>query len=167
VTPAEKGPTTLTAALSEFTRPLLIGLSLGLSFDPVTALLGSAGAAAVGALSARRGRRGVLWLVVAVAAWVMGDGVAIAAQAGAVVRGTAPLLGAAAPGWASWLLLAVWAVTGLAVGYLIPAAVGIAVGRRVTFGTGWLAAAAVAIMVCGAFVAISGPLASTLRVVAG
>jgi hypothetical protein len=151
---------------SELTRALLVGVSLGVSFNPVTALLGSAGAAAVGALGVRRGERTPWWIAVAVAAWVLGDGVAIAAQAAALAGGAAPLLGVAAPAWASWTLVASWAASGLALGYLVPAALGLAVGRRVTFGTGWLAAAAVAGTLCLAFVAISGPLTEALRLLA-
>jgi hypothetical protein len=147
-------------------RALLVGVSLGVAFNPVTALVGSAGAAAVGALGARRGGRAPWWTLIALAAWVVGDGVAIAARAGAISRGSASLLGTGAPVWASWLLVAAWALTGLAVGYLIPAALGVEVGRRVTFGTGWLAAAAVAGTVCLAFVALSGPLSEAIRALA-
>jgi hypothetical protein len=150
-------------AVSTATRAVLVGLSLGVSFDPVTALAGSVGAAAVGAWSARRGGRAPWWIAIAVAAWVIGDAVGIAAQAGAVARGASPLLGAAAPTWAGALLIVVWAASGLALGYLVPAALGVEVGRRVTFGTGWLAAAAVAATVCLAFAAIAGPLAEALR----
>jgi len=38
-----------------------------------------------------------------------------------------------------------WAVVGLFVGYVLPMLAGVYVGRRVTHGTGWLAAGSIAV----------------------
>jgi hypothetical protein len=150
---------------SEFSRVLLVGLSFGVSFNVVTALVGSTAAAAVGAFEARRGVRMPWWIAVAVAAWLIGEGPDIAARAGSVVAGRGILL-PNTPGWAGWVLLVSWAVSGLIVGYLAPAGLGVAVGRRVTFGTGWLAAVAVAGTVCLAFSAMSAQVTQMLRLLA-
>ena len=134
-------------AITQAVRAIVAGLSLGVAVNPVTAVVGCAGAAAVGALAARRGGRARWWLLIAVAAWVIGDAPGIALQTSALARGAFRVLGAAPP-WSGWLFLSAWALCGLLVFYLLPAAAGVAVGRRVTWGTGWLAAAAVAGTLC-------------------
>jgi hypothetical protein len=54
------------------------------------------------------------------------------------------------------VLIAVWAAGTLAIGYVVPTFVGAAVGRRVTHGTGWLAAAAIAAALALAISTIGG-----------
>jgi hypothetical protein len=140
------------------------GATLGLSFNPLAAVAGSVVAAVVGTLVARRDGHAspVWWVVIAALAWLVGDGLAVAGAAAALLRTGNGLLGNAAPAWAAWLLLTVWAAVGLGVGYLLPAGTGVAVGRRVHFGTGWLAAGAVALAAALAVVVIAETAASLL-----
>ena len=148
-------------------RALLAGLSLGMRFNPLAAMVGSCVAAVVGAVTGRRGGSSVWWILVAAAAWALGDGVAVAARVSSIASGAPSLLGAGAAQWASWLLVATWAVSGFGVGYALPAGLGAAVGRRVTFGTGWLAAGAIALTVCFAIVQLADPLAAFLAHLVG
>ena len=128
----------------------LAGLRFAAAFNPVVALAGSMGAAVVGTMGARRGWRAPWWLAVAALAWLVGDGTGVWAGVAAIGRsGRLP-----GGGPALWVFAAAWVLGGLALGYVIPAWVGIEVGRRVVFGTGWLAAAAVAATLCLAFLAI-------------
>jgi hypothetical protein len=151
-----------TPVLATLTRVLAGGVTLGLSFNPLAAVAGSMLAAVVGTVVARRDGNPFWWVGVAVAAWLAGDGIVVAGAAATLLRtGTGPL-GAAAPAWAAWLLLMVWAAAGLAVGYLLPAGAGIAVGRRVHFGTGWLAAGAVALGAALSVVVIAEAAAAAL-----
>ena len=120
------------------------GVRLGLQFNPVFAVIGAAIAAALlGYKRASRERRfpAVAALVVT---WLAGDGLRVLARG----RDSFDGIGAFAhlqPAWGTLLLLALWAVVGFAVGYVVPAWAGITVGRRVTHGTGWLAAIAIAV----------------------
>ena len=148
-------------------RAVFAGLALGMRFNPLTAMIGSAFAAVAFAVAGRRGGRIPWWVLVAAAAWAVGDGVAVAARASAIAAHAPSLLGAGVPQAASWLMLAAWAATGLVVGYLLPAAVGGEVGKRVTFGTGWLAAAAIALTVCFAFIQLAEPAAVLFARLAG
>ena len=149
-------------ALSEAFRTLLAGLALGLAFNPVTAVVGSAAAAVLGTVLSRRGGRSAWWLAVAVGAWAVGDGAGVFVQASALARGVSRLLGTAPPVWASVLFVGAWVLGGLAFGYLVPAGFGVAVGRRVTFGTGRRAAAAVAVTLCLAILAAVPTVAGAL-----
>lgn len=113
------------------------GLMLGIQFNPVASVAGAALAA--GLAAARR-----MWAAVFAlcAAWILGDGSRLFVSAsGALAEGGAD---------GQWVFLALWALTGLALGYALPAWAGAYVGRRVTHGTGWLAAAAVAASASGA-----------------
>ncbi len=132
--------------------PVLAGAAMGLQFDPLTATVSAALAAAlVGYPSAPVSRR---WLAAGVLliGWAAGDGIRVAASVGggsaALVYGT------------------VWSLTGLGVGYLLPALAGAAVGRSVFHGTGWLAAAAVTLMLTPAVWALSERVSAALWVVA-
>lgn len=117
------------------------GAALGVRFNPLFATAGAAIAAALSgtpkAPAERRFTSGAVLLI----AWLAGDGLRIVARARDAADGIGPLAG----GPEGWISLATWALVGLGVGYALPALVGYAVGRRVTFGTGWLAAATIAV----------------------
>lgn len=121
------------------------GVRVGLHPNPMLGV-GSAALAALlgGAPKAPRERRQAAWGAL-VAGWLLGDGLRILARARDLADGAGRLLGGRQPLWADWVALAVWALVGFLAGYVLPAWVGWQVGRRVTYGTGWLAAAAVAV----------------------
>lgn len=124
------------------------GARLALEFNPVAAALSAALAAFV-AGSQRAGRRGgIVAGAVLIAGWLLGDGAAFAAAVADAAQPSGGVGIAAA--------LAAWACGSLALGYALPAVIGIAVGRRVFFGTGRLAAAMVAFGSSLALVALAG-----------
>jgi len=134
-----------------------LGVGLGLQFNPVTSLVGSLVAAVVfGTPRASAARRPLAVAVLAVA-WLAGDGVAI----GRSIAADPPK----AP--TDWTAVVLWALVGALVGYVVPAAAGALVGRRVTRGTGWLSAGAVALAVAGALVVIAPVLADGVTRFAG
>lgn len=146
--------------MAEETRALATGLALAISFNPLFALLGSTLAAALaGVRSASHAR--VAWAVAVLAScWLVGDGLGVLAFAldvGDSVGGRA----SAAAG-ADWTAIALWAVGGLAVGYALPTWAGVFVGRRVTHGTGWLAAGSTAATACGALIALAALLSDAV-----
>jgi hypothetical protein len=146
----------VTGTLSQLGHALSAGLLLGLSYNPVAAVIGATLGAAVGAFNARRGSRIPWWLLVTAVVWLIGDGLGVLGQLGAVYRGTAPsFLGSGAPSWAGFVAVVAWGLVGWLVGYVLPAGIGVAVGKRVHFGTGWLAAAAVAFVLSLAFVVLT------------
>lgn len=119
------------------------GIRLGLQFNPVFAVVGAAIAA--GLLGYRKApRERTFWAgSVIVVTWLAGDGLRVLARARDAYDGA--LLGNGTPVWGTILLLVLWAAVSVAVGYLLPAWAGITVGRRVTHGTGWLAAMSIAV----------------------
>lgn len=131
---------------------LAAGIKLGLAYNPMTAVLGAAVAA--GLLGVRKpGREKVVWAVSTLAiTWLVGDGMRAIARARDVYDGVASLLGVSAPAWIDYLAIGVWAAVSLAVGYAFATWAGAFVGRRVTHGTGWVAAITVAV---GASLAVS------------
>jgi len=121
------------------------GVLLGIQFNPLFAVVTAAlAAAAWGYPKARRDRRWQGVLVIAVG-WLAGDGLRILARARDYLDASATYVAAGLPVWPGWTNLAVWAFVSLVVGYAAPAVVGGSVGRRVTHGTGWLAAGAMAV----------------------
>lgn len=120
------------------------GALLGVQFNPLVAVVTAALAAALwGYPKVPRERR--WWaLLVLVVGWLAGDGLRVLARARDYYDGVAGYAAAGLPTWPGWTNLAAWALVSLALGYLAPALVGGAVGRRVTHGTGWLAAAGIA-----------------------
>jgi len=136
---------TLTAGAGHLLHALGGGLALASQFNPLVALLTAAlGAALCGYPGAGRGA----WLrmLAAVAlGWFVGDGVFILTSAKSLAGIPDVASGA---WWVHWLPFVVWVTGSLVIGYLAPALVGGAVGRRVTRGTGWLAA----VVVAGTFV---------------
>jgi hypothetical protein len=126
---------------------LLLGAFTGLTFHPLVS---------VGSLTvsgALMGARGVArWRVVAgfallAFAWAFADG-----RLAWVYAADAQAQGEAIP----WVFLATWALVGLAAGYVVPALVGRAVGTRVTHGTGWISAIAIAVGLSLAIGSIGG-----------
>lgn len=115
-------------ALRSFVDPVLTGVATGLQFNPMSAGIAAVLAAAlVGYRGATRAREWISVLVLLLG-WAAGDGVRVVAASAAPVY------------------LALWAVSGFAVGYVTPVLFGAYVGRRVVRGTGWLSAGAVALM---------------------
>jgi hypothetical protein len=119
---------------------LALGVALGLQYNPLAGTVGAVVAAVLyGYPSAPESRRPIAVAVLALA-WLAGDGVRI----GAALTVAPPKAG---PDWAA---LAAHVLVSAIVGYAVPAAAGVIVGRRVTRGTGWLSAGAVALTVAGA-----------------
>lgn len=133
--------------MSELLGALQAGVVLAAAYNPVFAGVFSAVCAM---LCARRGRPGRTALGVGVLAvgWLLGDGMRAIASARDLADGTGLLL-PAAPVGLNGAVIGLWAVLGLGVGYVFPAWAGAFVGRRVTFGTGWLAAAVVSVTCSG------------------
>ncbi len=145
------------STLASLLSKLGMGVALGLQFDPLTALFGALAAAVlVGYPKAPAWRRPAAAAALGVA-WLVGDGVRVG-------RSLLPALPAA---WPDRLSIALWMLTSAAVGYLIPAAAGIMVGRRVMRGTGWLSAGAVALSVAGALSVLAPMLADRVSQVVG
>ncbi|MDA3936916.1 MAG: hypothetical protein PF636_08715 [Actinomycetota bacterium] len=120
------------------------GLELAIRFNPVFAVVGATVAAALS------GRKNALhehrfWAgSILVGAWLIGDGMRVIARSRDVYDGVARL-DPSLPVWADWTTIALWAVLGLTIGYGLPAWAGAFAGRRVTHGTGWMTAAAIAV----------------------
>lgn len=146
----------LAALTTGVARALWQGVRLGMAYNPVFGIGGALAAAALlGYPRAPRERR--FWAgAVLVVAWLAGDGLQVLGRTRDVVDGVGAFAHVA-PTWAAYMLLAAWALISLGLGYLAPAWAGIVVGRRVTHGTGWLAAMAIAV---GASLGISTLVAS-------
>lgn len=137
--------------LSPSAAAALAGVRWGLEFNPLAVMVGAPAAAAlVGYPKAPRSHWAWSALLL-VGAWAIGDGVSVAISLG----------GAAATAASHWTAATAAGVS-LAVGFLLPAAAGAYVGRRVVHGTGWLSAIAVAAMVAGALLASAPVLARAL-----
>ncbi len=126
------------------------GLLLGIQFNPVASVVGAAVAAGLFAAG-----RAVPAIVVLLGAWLLGDGARLLARATDAIAGPGLVEGGIE---AQWAVLALWALGGFALGYALPTWAGTFVGRRVTHGTGWLAAGAVAATASGALSMLSGAL---------
>lgn len=141
--------------MAPWTRALLEGARFAVQYNPLAAVVTAVVAAALsGYPKAPRGRWRTSALVL-FAGWLAGDGLRILGRARDLADGVAatPYAGY---GRAAWVVLAVWAVGTLAVGYVVPTLVGASVGRGVTHGTGWLAAAGIAGALSFALSAIVG-----------
>lgn len=112
------------------------GLLLAIQFNPLASVVGAALTAALAAVGRTR-----LAVAALVLAWLVGDGARVIMRLSELASG-AHLLAGGAP--SQWAALAAWALGGLAFGYALPAWTGAFVGSRVTHGTGWLAAGALA-----------------------
>lgn len=132
--------------LSTLADALLGGVRGGLHPNPLVGVITVGVAAALlGAPRTPRQRERYAWAVVTVG-WLIGDGLRILGRARDLYDGVSRLLDVGAPVWGDWLTLGTWALVSLGVGYLLPVLLGKTIGRRVTHGTGWLAAASVAVM---------------------
>jgi len=132
--------TEVATALSALREGLLFAVQYNPLFAAVTAALA---AALMGYPKAPRARREWAGLALLVG-WLAGDGFRILARARDYYDGALAFRAAGMALWPGWTTLGLWALGSLAIGYVVPALVGATVGRRVTHGTGWLAAAAVA-----------------------
>ena len=146
------------SAVTGLGQALADGAALGLQFNPVTALLGAVAAAVLMGYPGAPDTRRPLAVAVLVLAWLAGD----AARIGRVT-----VLAETAGGALPWAVPAAWAVVGIVVGYALPAAAGVGVGKRVVKGTGWLSAGFVAATVAGALALVAPALAEGLRRMAG
>ncbi len=129
-----------------------LGVGLALQFNPLVSLVGAVVAAAL----LTRGEWMGIGAVVVGAAWLLGDGLRVATRAHDVIEGVGTPLAEGVV--AAWVALVFWAVGGLLIGYVVPAWAGSFVGRRVTHGTGWLAAGLVAASVSAALATLAGQL---------
>jgi hypothetical protein len=124
------------------------GLLLGIQFNPLASVAGAALAAGLATTGRTAAAAGVL-----LGAWLLGDGARVLARGADAIAGSGLVSGGEA---AQWAVLGLWALAGLAIGYVVPAWAGWFVGSRVTHGTGWLAAGAVAATASGALSMLSG-----------
>lgn len=134
---------------------LVIGARFATQYNPLAAVVSAIVAAALAGYP--RAPRARWWLSATVLAlgWLAGDGLRVLAHARDLADGVGG--GAwAGLGPAAWFALIIWALGTLALGYVAPALVGARVGRGVTHGTGWLAAATVAGALSAALSTISG-----------
>jgi len=127
--------------VTQLIEAIRAGLVLAGAYNVVFATVFAALAAA---LCARAGRpaRTTAGVFVLLGGWLVGDGMRVIASARDLFDGVGALLPTAPP-WANVVALVVWAVASFALGYALPAWAGAFVGRRVTWGTGWIAAIAV------------------------
>jgi hypothetical protein len=145
------------SAATGLLQALADGAALGLQFNPVTALVSSVIAAVLMGYPTAPDTRRPLAVAVLALAWLAGDAARIGRVA--IPAGTGDVLAWAAP--------AAWALVGIVVGYVLPAAAGIGVGTRVVRGTGWLSAGFVAATVAGALALVAPALAEGLRRLTG
>jgi hypothetical protein len=124
---------------------LLAGVRFAFAYNPLTATVSASIAAALAGtprVHAERSRWGVPVLA---GGWLLGDGLRVLGRARDAFDGLGTTGTGSGPVWTVWVVLGVWAIGSLLVGYVVPTLAGATVGRRVTHGTGWLAAAAVAL----------------------
>ncbi len=140
--------------MSDVFGALAAGGALALGFSPLLALLGAAATACMLATGVGLRRMVAAWSVL-VAVWLVGDGMRAVASARSLVDGAGSLLPAAPP-WANGVAIGLWALGGFTLGYALPAWAGGFAGRRVTWGTGWLTAAAVSVGLSLALAGIVG-----------
>lgn len=138
---------------------LLQGLRFALEYNPLAAVITVAFAAGISGYPRAPRERRFEALGIAALGWLLGDGLRVLGHARDLYDGVAEAALAGAPAWAGWAFLVAWAVISIAIGYIGPMLVGASVGRRVTHGTGWLAAAGVAVALTLAISAGTGALA--------
>lgn len=124
------------------------GVRLAAAFNPYAGALTAALAAFLAGSRTAGRRAGLSAGIVVLGGWLLGDGAAFAAA----VAGAAQ----ARSGVAAFATLAVWSLGGIALGYALPAVIGVAVGRRVFLGTGRMAATAIAVGSSLAIAALTG-----------
>lgn len=124
---------------------IAFGARLAVAYNPVLAVIGAALAAALLAPRAVSFDRKVWGASTLVITWLVGDGMRVIARGRDVYDGFAHLIAPDETAAVAYTALAIWALLGMALGYALPTWAGAFVGRRVTHGTGWLAAASVAV----------------------
>lgn len=129
----------------EFARAVFYGLELAFQYNPLAALVGATIAAALLAPRDRVMERRIWAASALVIAWLVGDGLRVIARSRDVYDGHTLAASAGGSVALDYTAIVAWAVVGLLVGYALPTWAGAFVGRRVTHGTGWLAAASIAI----------------------
>lgn len=134
------------------------GLRFGIAYNPLAAALAAAFAAGLSGYPRAPHERRIEALGIVAFGWLLGDGLRILGHARDLYDGVAASALAGSPEWAGWVFIGVWAVVSLGIGYVAPMLVGATVGRRVTHGTGWLAAAGVALALTVAISAGAGAL---------
>lgn len=134
------------------------GLVLAISYNPLAAVFAAPIAAALVGIRKPSHQRWVWACSVVGFAWLIGDGLRVLARTRDVYDGLSGMLAVGSPTWAQYVVLGTWAVVGLLLGYVLPVWTGVFVGRRVTHGTGWVAAASIAVGATLALSAIVGSL---------
>ncbi len=129
----------------EFAKAAFYGLALAFQYNPITALVGATIAAALLAPRDRVMERRIWAVSTLVIFWLVGDGLRVLARTRDVYDGFALAATASGSVAVDYTAIVVWAVAELLIGYALPTWAGAFVGRRVTHGTGWLAAASIAI----------------------
>lgn len=124
---------------------LLQGLRFGVAYNPLLAAITTAIAAGISGYPRAPHERRIEAIGIVVLGWLIGDGLRILGHARDLYDGVAAAALAGAPEWSGWVFIAVWTLVSSGLGYLMPMLVGASVGRRVTHGTGWLAAAGLAV----------------------
>ncbi len=132
------------------------GLLLAISFNPLSSVLGAVCAAA--AAGSRKWPRTGLAVLLAAVAWIIGDGARVFSATLTWTREGLTVAGSELTEGRVSVLLAIWAVGSLVVGYALPAIVGAYVGRNVHRGTGRLSAAVTAGAISGALTAAAATL---------
>jgi len=137
---------------------LRTGLVLAVSYNPLTAIFSVPVAAGLLGVRKPSHQRWVWAVSVLGFAWLIGDGLRVLARTRDVYDGMGGLIAGSVPVWAQYAALAIWAIGGLLIGYVLPVWTGVFVGRRVTHGTGWVAATSISIAASLALSAIIGSL---------
>jgi hypothetical protein len=140
---------------SQLFAAILAGLPLALAYNPLTAVIAAPVAAGLGGVKNPSHGRMVWAVSVGGFAWLFGDGLRALARARDAFDGAS----AVAPAWPQYTTIAIWALGTLLVGYVFPVWAGVFVGRRVTHGTGWVAAVSIAAGVSVALSALLGKVA--------
>lgn len=123
---------------------LSAGARLAVQYNPVAAAVSVAIAAAIAGSPSTRGARWKPAALTILMGWLVGDGVHVVGLLRDLAAEYAGRPSFDASSWAGLGVASIWALGSLALGYVAPTLLGVAVGRRVTHGTGRLAAAAIA-----------------------
>lgn len=124
---------------------LLQGLRFGVAYNPLVAAIAVAIAAGISGYPRAPRERRIEACGIVMFGWLVGDGLRILGHARDLYDGVATAALDGAPEWSGWVFIALWTIVSLGIGYVAPMLVGASVGRSVTHGTGWLAAAGVAV----------------------
>ena len=126
---------------------LVYGVTLGLAFNPVSAVIGAAPAAAVFITRFRKAEARVWAGAILATAWLVGDGMRVIVHTRDIYAGQpVPGLGELSSG-AATLAVVAWVALSLGVGYVLPTYAGVSVGLRATKGSSWLYASVAAVAI--------------------